>query len=781
MIKAPFNFVPLNDKVFFPAWANEVSHDVPFEDTQSGIIDIEIKAESPIFIRDHEKQDQFCQHDGAYFIPGSSVKGMVRNVLEIMSFSKMSENTFNDDTYAVRDLRNRELYMSKMTPDKTMCGWLKKVENNYVIENCDIPGRIKHEEIDTIFGIDFASKFKSGKFKNKAKDKTAEIKYNLIGDKELTHTFTHVKTDVNREVFAYDANGKKSGTVVLTGQPSARNEPQGGKASGKIYEFVFFENKGDIVVEKRVMENFLFAYFDKRTTEPKESTDWTYWKRKLDEGGKVPVFFQKGGNGILHFGLSYLYKLPYSHSVKDGIPESHFDDRYDLSETIFGYVNKSKKEALKGRVQFSHFKAQGQVNVLNKRTEILGTPRASYYPMYVKQREGNLFTTFMNDGFSLAGRKRYPVHKGSGVEKSEETGNENVGTTFQPLQEGAVFKGKLRYHNLKKAELGALLSALTFHNTKDCCHNIGFAKPLGYGKVSLQLNEVEDLETYLKAFEVQVSEQIGSWSESEQLTELLTMATEQNNTANSALKYMSLKEFASNKTGDPDYLRAYTALSNIVSVKAESLISQEDLEALRIIQEEKRQEEERLQEERRKAAAHLQEWKIVEDSTTRITIESFIQNHPESEYLEAAKAKIAKIQEDEETAKKETAEKEAEDKWTNVLKNTKYLEQGLNDFIKNYPKSPRVKEAKVLLDEIKKPVTKVGLDGLSKARDGKKFKGVLDKYSKDNSFSPEDIELVKKEALTTYKKKSNNFFKDAQLGRFIGKDIENELKKEVGE
>ena len=39
-IKAPFNFVPLSDKVFFPDWADKISHDIPFEDGVSGTIEL---------------------------------------------------------------------------------------------------------------------------------------------------------------------------------------------------------------------------------------------------------------------------------------------------------------------------------------------------------------------------------------------------------------------------------------------------------------------------------------------------------------------------------------------------------------------------------------------------------------------------------------------------------------------------------------------------------------------------------------------------------------------
>ena len=409
MITAPFNFVPLNEKVFHPDWADHVSHDIPFEDGESGEIEITVTAKSPLFIRDAKNKEQFCRHNDTCYIPGSSFKGMVRSVLEIMSFAKMRPEVFDDNTYAVRDLRNRELYMSKMKPEKIFCGWLKKTEEGYVIEDCGKPGRIKHTEIDKIYKIKFAEKFRHGKFGNKATDKTARRKYDLIKSDNFEHGFRYFKKDVNREIYKYDPKSDKRGTLVLTGQPSARKEPKGKKPDGKVYEFIFFKSKQELPVDKKTMENFKFAYFDGRTTQPEESPDWTFWKEKLQRGEKVPVFFQKENNKVAHFGLSYLYKLPYKHSIKDGIPPSHRDKRLDLAQTIFGYVEKETNSALKGRVQFSHFKAVENVRELPARTEILGTPRASYYPMYVKQ-QGKVYKTYMDANFSIAGRKRYPVH-----------------------------------------------------------------------------------------------------------------------------------------------------------------------------------------------------------------------------------------------------------------------------------------------------------------------------------------------------------------------------------
>ncbi len=711
MITAPYNFVPLNKEVFYPNWADEVSLDAPFEDGESGEIDITITAKSPIFIRDGKDDEQFCQYNGQYYIPGSSVKGMIRNVLEIMSFSKMGEDSFNDDTYAVRDLRNRDLYMSKMTPDNTFCGWLKKSTDGYIIEDCGKPGRIRHEEIDKIFNIAFASKFKEGNFGNKAKDKTAEKKYNLINAKSYEYNFQYLKKDVNREIYQYDQNGSKKGTLVLTGQPSARNEPVEKKPSGKIFEFIFFESKREIEVPEKVFENFKFAYFDKRDTEPKESPDWTYWKKRLEEGEKVPVFFQKNGNTIAHFGLSFLYKLPYKHSIKDGIPKTHFDERKDLAQTIFGYIDQKTKTALKGRVQFSHFKAIKNAEILEERREILGTPRASYYPMYIKQEDGRLYKTYMDESFSIAGRKRYPIHNSSTTKKTEDTGNENVGTTFSPLKDGVVFKGKLRYHNLKKAELGALLSALTFHNTKDTYHNIGLAKSLGYGKIALKIENIDNINEYLKTFESEITIQVSDWATSPQLKELLSMATEQNNTGNSRLDYMSLADFAKNKTGEnKDYLRNYTRLEGITTIQPLSLISEDDLANIREKQKEQEQAEEaRLEakkQEQRKQKEQEQADKLYTDainSDNLQILQNFIDKYPNHDRVAEITEKKATLEQQQQQNRHQKVNEQAQYAFDALQKNRgnpKKYNKDKEKFIKKWSAGKNNKGSEYILELI---------------------------------------------------------------------------------
>ena len=137
-IKAPFNFVAVSNKVYFPDWADQISHDVPFSDGLSGQLEIELEAKTPIFIRDSKHETLFCHvQDGEqkkYFIPGTSLKGTIRSVFEILTFAKMDK--INDHKFAIRDLHNPMVYNLMKDSKNIRCGWLsiEKDENGKVFK-----------------------------------------------------------------------------------------------------------------------------------------------------------------------------------------------------------------------------------------------------------------------------------------------------------------------------------------------------------------------------------------------------------------------------------------------------------------------------------------------------------------------------------------------------------------------------------------------------------------------------------------------------------------------
>ena len=590
MIKSPFNFVSLNSQVFFPDWADEISQDIPFSDGVSGTIGLTITADSPIYIRNGQlhkdenskDKDYSFSHvstsaGNRYFIPGTSIKGEVRNILEIMSYGRM----YVDDRaqFARRDLHNKDVYSLMNKQKQEHCGWLRRKGEDYEIDDCGRFWRISHDEIDRFLGSPVMrrefSKERVIAFNDE--DKTADYKYRLIETKSLfkEHTFEACgKNRMGDSLVKFSDGGSLRGTIVFTGQPSLWSEPLKYN-KGKYYEFVFPERKeATRKISGDEFKHFEFIY--KKTKGDKVSEDWKRIKRLLDDsesGGRgVPVFFiPKGKEGIEHFGMAYLYKMPYDHSVFESLPEAHrHKDKRELAECIFGYAD--KQDALKGRVQFGHAFAS-EAKPLERIRLVLGSPKASYYPLYVSQEGKDGVTADYNtyDHGTPSGWKRYYVRKDTNSVK--DTGQDKVDTYMEPLDKGAKYRGTVSFHNLRPVELGALLSALTFHNTPECRHQLGMAKAYGFGKCryNIKLNitavsydgQPKNAEYYMARFEDYMSRHVaGPWTQQQPIKELFTMAG--NDVANGgAFDFMTMdlktNEFEQAKT-DHEYLRRATSL-----------------------------------------------------------------------------------------------------------------------------------------------------------------------------------------------------------------------------
>ena len=315
-VKSAYNFVPAptEDQVFKPNWADKVSHDIPFEDGESGEIEIQIVAETPIFIRngsaknnsDHEFSNALIQGEKKYFIPSTSLKGMTRNVLEIMSFSRLNKSLVNDDRYSFRDLSPGSEYMNSYSSNNVKAGWLKEDDNgNWIVNECDF-NHVHHSEIDSILGTNFRKSF----LNKDPEKKDASFKYDQCKGKDLFSTFG-VKTSKSKPkgLAIFDSTGKR-GTFVFTGQSGPRKESNGQKPSGKAHEFVFYDGiKSAYELSEKQVRDFKFIYSD--NDKNNISPDWKFWREKLEKGEKIPVFFNLEGTRIKHFGLSFMYKLPY--------------------------------------------------------------------------------------------------------------------------------------------------------------------------------------------------------------------------------------------------------------------------------------------------------------------------------------------------------------------------------------------------------------------------------------------------------------------------------------
>lgn len=562
-LTSPYNFVPLNSKVYIPDWYGLVSQDIPFEDGEDGYIELTWHNDSPLFIRNEgkDKSDPMYVDDNGtrrYFIPGSSIKGMLRNVLSILAFGKMEAGEqYHDRFFGHREIGSGATehtnYLEKMSQAK--CGWLemdkqsKDGNDHYLLYPCD--GDLSQIYIDE-------SKDKKHTSQHYVRDyckvydwgRTSWERNNTI-KKELGKWFPELPDFPGYRLFATGWMGTKKKELLI---PAKTKDP--------------------IELEDNVVSKFFDVY------EP--SPNFEKYKDLLDKKNeRIPVLYVEDNGSVVAIGMGRMFRYPYNQGIKDIVEKEQDTTKYagqrDLCETIFGWIGNDN--SAKGRVQFSN--AWTEKVIPDDRplaNGVLGQPKSSFYPLYIKQKEGaKTYNSYSSKDIQISGRKRYRIHQGSStMDLPKGNGNENTKTTIKAIPTGNDFKMRINIHNLRPVEIGALLSAITFHNTCGVFHNIGAAKSFGYGKLhcdeaSIKLvgfkNGIKD---YLGAFETAIEKfclghGYPNWLNTDQIRMLLGIMSEH---SDQDLKMMELKEYTNVKKA------ATQSLQELCKKKPETYIDQ---------------------------------------------------------------------------------------------------------------------------------------------------------------------------------------------------------------
>jgi len=524
-IRAPFNFVPLNKDVYIPDWNDKITQDIPFKEGEDGTIILKMKNLTPIFIRNGHAQggvdDDFSAHilqNGVkkYYIPATSIKGMIRAVMEVLTFSKM--NMYDDDFFGYREFNTKiptgKKYHRSMEGEK--CGWLSKIGDDYIIKPCGDPEIIEIGDVKKKFR--FYKKTDKAIDKYEAFKQYAGAKYPLFNGKHLVCT---------------------------------------GYMNNKEHEYLFAEgsNSEKLILSKSVKEAFISIY------KPSSYYEYLINSLKDKDGDELPVFYHTDNGEVTSLGLTRMYRYPYSKRVSDGINQTLKDTEgrskeygMDMVQCIFGTIK--EKDALKGRVQFGNAFTDAIIpdEQLIACKGVLGSPLASYYPFYVRQN-GNTYSTYDDSKIEIAGRKRYRIHKNNYITNLPAgNGNEKTLSSLKLLPAGSTFDVQIRVHNMLPIEIGALLSAITFHNTQGVYHNLGMAKSYGYGKMEIDMNDLgligfkHSVKEYMTSFETDMSKftvscHLGKWTDSNQIKMLFSMATDHDKN----LELMSLDEYKDGK------------------------------------------------------------------------------------------------------------------------------------------------------------------------------------------------------------------------------------------
>jgi CRISPR/Cas system CSM-associated protein Csm3 (group 7 of RAMP superfamily) len=513
---APYNFIPLNDKIVrYPKSAFKPTFDV-FE-KMSGYIDLQIEALTPVFTRG--EKSQFFQIDDQPAIPGSSIRGMIRQLIEIVTFGAFLE----DRSFEDRRLYNRspfdestriKEYYERVHKNTVQAGFLSYEDGKYYIQpTSEEPTRTEKT---------------LAKWKYVPKEEEWEVYSGLTDDKTEKKQWIIPPPDLDLPPIELSEKDIEDYRDDRT-----RN------AEGPM-ENILETCRGSLVTEEEFPYGLPIFYAPYQ-----------------DEEEKVRYTF----------GHTKYFRIPYAQKIKDHIPKKlrNWGDKIDLASVIFGFVGRDKKEGIRaGKVFFEDagFTKGGKPKV--GFPKVLGTPNPTSFQLYLAQEECGIKTKredldhwAVNEAW-IRGYKAY-WHRGErkhiwensepslpvkvfdgndqtntdqGREKVQKLlenkevakflirgegskndfkevklasdysqypeslrelldniffpGNKKTKAQFQPiapLPKGTEFMGRIRFENLMKEELGALLFVL--HLESDMAHKIGLGKPLGLGSIRI--------------------------------------------------------------------------------------------------------------------------------------------------------------------------------------------------------------------------------------------------------------------------------------------------------
>ncbi len=545
-IVVPYNFAPVSSWFFRPGWADQVSSDIPFEDGISGRIDYELTNSSPLCVGHRvEMADKSGvkhliwekDHEGRYVIPGSSVKGMLRNALEIVSFCRMS--FFHDRKHAFRlsisDVKGEksrfDLAPVFVRPKVNAPGTWEYLAAVAEPDDKPVSASVSAESLGRILNVtpaEAATMTAKEKYRKLygvlglGEDEPMPLLYAVLEKKEGYSAQQRKKLDKGeparkttwKEVTEISLNSDKPGAVpgmFLFMDKNISNDGSPNKPNPKANHFTDYFFYVDSETAHRTGDwqklpdylvsdlNDSMALVKADDSGVKEENLFNYVRSRMNRKYGFPVWYlmPKSSSGKGALGFCQVVRKVADRSVGDLINDNYKnfygnssvpgEEAYDLADLMFGCVRKNAPEgSLGSRIGFSDLRSSTVPGVFQK-TYVMGEPKPTFYEAYLgdfgfreKYSKGNL----------IAGRKIYKVRKDLELAR-ENANNDNVKvqTRIDFVDRGASFAGSVVFHNLKPAELGALLWVMTFGNSSDpgLYHRLGHAKPMGAGAVQMKI------------------------------------------------------------------------------------------------------------------------------------------------------------------------------------------------------------------------------------------------------------------------------------------------------
>ena len=439
-------------------------------DTHTGYIDLTITTETPLFIGGPSKQEdttplEFYGGQNNPTIPGSSLKGMVKEIFKIVtasSFRPYQRGTglgdFEDRYLYFRDIASaikplKEYYASRMmnpikngaglsTPKATP-GFIIQTANNEYYAVPSVAKKIYYEAEKELV----------------AKQRTPSI--------DWTHTYVNVHVGAMRSKRTFMRITKPCNFDKRIPIPQSCIE-----------SYADDKNRGTLDL------------LDKKTGKSGEAAkEYTH---STDVKFVVPCFFTEKDGLVEHFGHGRFYRIAYDLKISDHLPNSleQHNNGVDLCDSVFGYGDNWA-----GRVSFSNAHVQGTLKMCpSDYPHPLMGPNPTSFQLYLEQNvdDHNTYNHWGHEHASLRGYKMYwhqPLAKAKDWTRTAEEKEIKGTRKIRPVDRGVTFTSRIHFERLSDVELGALLMSLNLDQysggQRRTYYKLGMGKSIGFGSVKL--------------------------------------------------------------------------------------------------------------------------------------------------------------------------------------------------------------------------------------------------------------------------------------------------------
>ncbi|MCA0350442.1 MAG: TIGR03986 family CRISPR-associated RAMP protein [Chloroflexi bacterium] len=533
---APYNFIPLPEKAVPAEVVLEqqrvvikaehqpkeaqylVRHDQYFADRHTGTITCTLRTETPLYVRcglnarqfkdsiqeveqqqqsneartapTKNKPDFFASPGQRAVIPGSSLRGLMRSLVEIVSHSKIDLVTRKYLFFRSVDTTNLGMHYRQRMTNQVRAGFLRlQADNSRVIEETEfykLPIAVLEKHIWQRY-----TNYRSTKLPNERYQYTTiwVLPLNKYKIKEVS-------------LSQPQGNDWLPATLVITG-----NVP------GKKHEYVLIQQRPQQVF--RLENEQLQRFHDEDQLSQWQTQAFPQRDKLRKRKGELlddqPIFFivdPANPQKVSFFGRAGMFRLPYTNSPYDLIPPhlrvGSDDAPIDLAEAMFGFVHQevnvepNQITSYASRLRFSDAKLVNQQlpDAELWDTEItppiLASPKPTTFQHYLTQdatdRQSLRHYGDDRNDTTIRGYKQYWHHGRFAAQdrhKPDANADSTQTTRMRPVKSGVEFQFQIGFENLSDVELGALIYVLELAASPNHRLKLGMGKPFGFGSIAI--------------------------------------------------------------------------------------------------------------------------------------------------------------------------------------------------------------------------------------------------------------------------------------------------------